>query len=281
MRSTIKVNPSTRPLRSSLGGALGLLIGLAVFVTILPGTAWAQEEVTSPIYQYRQKEMSTGYYEQHEASPLPYGPTTGGQVLREGVLTLAPTAAPVRRRTYLADSHQGLRFYRRLTCIKCHPRGALDIHTRRARLTCRQCHGPEPIAGINHYYSAMNSSRRHAYICAKCHEGASVSFATYVVHEPSAQSLATRESFPTLFYTYWGMLLLFLGTLAFFVPHSFMVGLRELVNPKEVFGEMMSKSSRFVRDRIPIYRSKLNEVHSKAKKERDKENMENEGDHAD
>jgi hypothetical protein len=60
-----------------------------------------------------------------------------------------------------------------------------------------------------------------------------------------------------------------------------MVGLRELVNPKEVFGEMMSKSSRFVRDRILIHRSKLTELSSKAKKERDKENMENEGDHAD
>jgi hypothetical protein len=127
----------------------------------------------------------------------------------------------------------------------------------------------------------MNSSRRHAYVCAKCHEGASASFATFVVHEPSAQSLTTRESFPSLFYAYWGMLLLFVGTLAFFVPHSFMVGLRELANPKEVFGEMMSKSSRFVRDRIPISRSKLNELRSRAKKEGDKGNMENEGDHAD
>jgi hypothetical protein len=259
MRSTIKVNPSTRPLRSSLWGTLGLLIGLAVFVTILPGTSWAQEEVTSPIYQYRQREMSTGYYEQHEATPLPYGPTTGGQVLGGGVITVAPTAAPIRRRTYLADSHQGLRFYNRLTCIKCHPREALDLHTRRAGLTCRQCHGPEPIAGISHYYSAMNSSRRHAYICAKCHEGANVSFATFVVHEPSAQSLTTRESFPSLFYAYWGMLLLFVGTLAFFVPHSFMVGLRELANPKEVFGDFISR----------------------VKKEGNSVNVKNEGDHAD
>lgn len=220
MRSTIKVNPPTRPLRSSLWATLELLIGLAVFVTILPGTVWAQEEVTSPIYQYRQREMSTGYYEQHEATPLPYGPAPGRQVLGAGVITVAPTAAPVRRRTYMADSHQGLRFYNRLTCVKCHPREALDIHTLRAGLTCRQCHGPEPIAGINHYYSAMNSSRRHAYVCSKCHEGASVSFATYVVHEPPAQSLATLESFPALFFSSWFMILLLVGTLAFFLPHS-------------------------------------------------------------
>lgn len=228
MRSTIKVNPSTKPLRTSLRGALGLLIGLAVLATFLPGTAWAQGEVTSPIYQYRQREMSTGYYEQHEASPLPYGPDTGGHVLRGGVITVAPTAAPVRRRTYMTDSHQGLRFYNRLTCVKCHPREALDIHTLRAALTCRQCHGPEPIAGINHYYSGMNTSRRHAYVCSKCHEGASVSYATYVVHEPSAQSLATLESFPALFYSSWFMILLLVGTLAFFLPHSALLVVQQL-----------------------------------------------------
>ena len=36
------------------------------------------------------------------------------------------------------------------------------------------------------------------------------------------------KSFPVLFISYWGMLLLLVGTLAFFVPHTFMVVAREL-----------------------------------------------------
>ena len=217
---------TTRHLQASLWGT----IGLAVFVAVLPGPARAQEEVTSNIYRYREREMSTGYYGEYEAKPLPYGPFVEGQIfLRRGVITLSPTAESVRRRTYRSDSHWGLRFYERLTCVKCHPREALDLHTVRAKITCRQCHGPEPIAGINHYYSPMSPIRRHAYICAKCHEGASASYASYVIHEPPAGSPATRESFPALYYAYWSMLLLLGFTLAFFIPHSLMVGLRELL----------------------------------------------------
>jgi hypothetical protein len=107
-----------------------------------------------------------------------------------------------------------------------------DVHTVRANLTCRQCHGGEPIASINHYYSPLNPIRRHAYVCAKCHEGASVSFAAYIVHEPPAGAPATRRTFPILYYTYWFMLVLLLGTLAFFIPHSFILGLRELLTKR-------------------------------------------------
>jgi hypothetical protein len=140
----------------------------------------------------------------------------------------------VRIRTRLPDSHAGLKFYYRNTCIECHAEQARNIHSVRAGITCRQCHGPEPIAAINHHYSAMNPIRRHAYVCAKCHEGANAAFADFYVHEPPGTALSTRDSFPILFYTSWGMLLLFLGTLAFFVPHSFMVGLRELFDTKSL-----------------------------------------------
>jgi hypothetical protein len=261
-------------------GAVGLLIGLAVILALESGPAYPQSEVTSQIYRYRER-VATGYYEGYEVSPrrrraiLPALPT------RRGLYPYGSSSAAVRIRARLPDSHRGLKFYYRSTCIECHPREARNVHSTRANITCRQCHGPEPIAAINHYFSPMNPIRRHTYICGKCHEGANANFAGFEVHEPSAAALETRETFPILFYAYWGMLLLFVGTLAFFVPHSFMVGLRELVNPKEVFGEIFSKSSRFVRDRSTIYRSKLNEVRSRAKKEGDKENMANEGDDAD
>ena len=108
----------------------------------------------------------------------------------------------------------------------------MDIHTVRANLTCRQCHGGEPVASLEHYYSPLNPIRKHAFVCAKCHEGASASYAAYVVHEPAPGSPEARNTFPGLYYAYWFMLLLLAGTLAFFIPHTFFVGLRELFRKK-------------------------------------------------
>jgi hypothetical protein len=98
----------------------------------------------------------------------------------------------------------------------------------------------------------MNPIRRHSYVCAKCHEGANAAFAGFYVHEPAGTALSTKDSFPVLFYTSWGMLLLLLGTLAFFVPHSFMVGLRELFEYKSLqnlLQERISPILKSIRDR--------------------------------
>ena len=208
-------------------------IALLLQVLILPNVVVAQEEVASALRRYKDREVSTGYYEGYEAlpgrqrSPIPVPSLRPS--LRRGVLPLSRTAARVRIRTRLADSHQGIKFYSVLRCEYCHPEEAKDIHTVRANLTCRQCHGREPISGIQFAFSPMNPIRRHAYVCAKCHEGASVSFATYVVHEPAAGSLTAKMDFPILYYSYWFIFLLLVGTLAFFIPHTFLVGVRELI----------------------------------------------------
>lgn len=204
------------------------MITLAMLLGPLPEQALAQGEATSNIYRYREREMSTGYYEPYEVSPRPSLPLAGGPLQYPSAITLSPTAEKVRRRTYLADSHQGLRFYDRLTCVKCHPSEARGLHTVRVGITCRQCHGPEPIAGINHYYSPMNPVRRHAYVCAKCHEGASASFATYVVHEPNPASIETWKTFPMLFSVFWVMVAIAVGTFVVFLPHAAIWGIREL-----------------------------------------------------
>jgi hypothetical protein len=79
----------------------------------------------------------------------------------------------------------------------------------------------------------MNPIRRHAYVCAKCHEGASASFAAYIVHSPDPASPDARNRFPLLYYAFWFMMALLIGTLAFFVPHAFMIGVRELFTRKK------------------------------------------------
>ena len=195
--------------------------------------ASAQEEVASSIRRYKEREVSTGYYEQYEVKPRHQRPFVEIPGLRKGTFPYSPNAARVRNRSRLADSHVGIKFYNRRRCEECHINEAMDLHTVRANLTCRQCHGGEPIASINHYYSPMNPIRRHAYICSKCHEGSSASFASYIVHEPAAGSLKSRNTFPILYYSYWAMLLLLAGTLAFFIPHSMLTGLRELFRKKE------------------------------------------------
>ena len=205
---------------------------LLAWVMLLANTASAQEEVASAVRRYKAYEASTGYYEEYEVLPRRQLPLVSIPGVRRGLFPYSPTAASVRNRSRLADSHLGIKFYERRRCEACHVEQTRDIHTVRANLTCRQCHGGEPVASINHYFSPLNPIRRHAYICAKCHEGASASYASYVVHEPAAGSSLARTSFPILYYTYWFMLVLLVGTLAFFIPHSFLVGLRELFRKK-------------------------------------------------
>ena len=206
-----------------------LMIGLVWLALFLPGSGWSQTEAASKIIRYHEREVSSRYYETYEAKPRPYPVFVRGGIPQRKAITLSPIAEKVRRRKYLADSHWGLKFYERLTCIKCHPRQARNLHKRRAKITCRQCHGPEPIAGLKHYYSKMNPRRRAVFICAKCHKGANASFATYVVHEPNPTDMRTRVSFPLLFFVFWMMAAIVVGTFAVILPHTFMWGLREFL----------------------------------------------------
>jgi len=194
----------------------------------LPALSPAQEEVASSIRRYKDREVSTGYYEEYEALPHRQRPLVEIPGVRRGVFPYSPAAAQVRSRTHLADSHQGIKFYENLRCQICHLNETTDIHTTRANLTCRQCHGGEPIASIDHLYSPLNPIRKHAYVCSKCHEGASASYASYVVHEPNPAMVGTRTSFPLLFYVFWLMVVLAVGTFLVFLPHTLMWGIREL-----------------------------------------------------
>jgi hypothetical protein len=209
-----------------------VVLMLVAGVLLLPEAVQAQEEVTSAIRRYKQYEQSTGYYEEYEAKPRRQRPLVSVPGVSQGLFPYSPSGADVRNRSRLADSHQGIQFYERRRCEECHVKETMDIHTVRANLTCRQCHGGEPIASLAHYYSPMNPIRKHAYVCSKCHEGASASYASYVVHEPAPGSSDARKAFPGLYYAYWFMILLLAGTLAFFIPHSFFVGLRELLKKK-------------------------------------------------
>ena len=202
-------------------------------ILILPPAASSQEEVASALRRYKDKEASTGYYEEHEVRPRHGRPFVTVPGVRVGVFPYSPTSAKVRIRTRLSDSHMGIAFYNSKRCVDCHPTQANDIHTERANLTCRQCHGGEPIASIGYYNSPMNPIRRHAYVCAKCHQGANASYAAYVVHEPRPSQASTFKKFPLLAYAFWIMVAIAVGTFVLALPHTFLWGLRELFTKKE------------------------------------------------
>jgi hypothetical protein len=185
--------------------AIALMIGLCLLIIffIVPAwfqmPAWAQKEVTSKSYRYSEREWATRNYDRYEVKPRTYPVFVRGGIPQREAVILSPIAEKTRRRKYLADSHRGLKFYERLTWVRCRPKRVRNLHYIRAKITCRQCPGPEPIAGLSHYYSKMSPRRRHAFIGAKCHEGANRSFASYVNHEPNPAALSTRQSFPLLF----------------------------------------------------------------------------------
>jgi hypothetical protein len=233
---------------------IGLLIGLAVLAIYFPDPGRTQEEVISPyITRYRER-VRSGYHEGYEVKPrlsvsydlMKDGFFEGNEVrplkrtrdafkapgIMRDPFPVSPTGAEVRIRSRLPDAHAGIKFYQQSTCTECHSQQARNFHADRAGINCRQCHGAEPIPAINHYSSPMNPIRRHAYVCATCHEGANDLFATYIVHEPPPGALATKASFPAFFYANWFMVLLLAGTMAFFIPHSLMMFLQELMKKK-------------------------------------------------
>ena len=131
--------------------SLWLALSMLAALVCLSDLAFAQEEVASAIRRYRDREVSTGFYEQYEVKPRRMAPLVEVSGVTPGLFPYSPTAAKVRTRTRLADSHLGIRFYQRRRCEDCHIRETRDIHTTRANLTCRQCHGGEPIASLGHY----------------------------------------------------------------------------------------------------------------------------------
>ena len=213
--------------------SLWLALSLLAALVCLSDLAFAQEEVASYIRRYKGHEVSTGFYEQYEVKPRRMAPLVEVPGVTRGIFPYSPTAAKVRTRTRLADSHLGIRFYQRRRCEDCHIRETRDIHTTRANLTCRQCHGAEPIASLGHYYSPFNPIRKHAYVCAKCHEGANASYASYVVHTPNPALAATQKPVPFSIENSSCPVVLAGGTFLVFLPHTALWGIRELFMKKE------------------------------------------------
>ncbi len=226
---------SRRLLREVL---LPVALGLLGITVLLPAAAPAQEEVASASRRYKEREARSGYQEAYEVKPWRQTPWCGAEMLRRP----APSGIYKRKPVSSANRAPPWKTYTRVwglrpAALPGLPRGAGRPQSyRAANLNCRQCHGGEPIAGINYYFSPLNPIRRHAYVCTKCHEGATASFATFMVHEPSPGALSTKKPFlPSITLT-GSCLSLIVGTLGFFGAHPDMV-------VKEIFIGLNQKSN--------------------------------------
>ena len=80
---------------------------------------------------------------------------------------------------------------------------------------CSDCHGSHNIMPIASDKSMINEANI-VQTCVPCHPKANLSFTTYLTHATHND----RENYPFLFYTFWAMTGLLVGTFAFFGLHT-------------------------------------------------------------
>ncbi len=121
---------------------------------------------------------------------------------------------------------EGFRFTMMNQCGRCHTDEAETFfdtyHGKVSRLgsegaaKCYDCHGTHNILPTDNPASALSHWNR-VETCAKCHPGAHRQFAGYLTHATHHD----REKYPFLFYSFWFMTILLVGTLTFALLHTF------------------------------------------------------------
>jgi len=91
---------------------------------------------------------------------------------------------------------------------------------------CSDCHGSHNIQPKDHDDSMINEANI-VKTCSKCHANANKSFAEYLPH--ATHSKHDRNRYPYLFYTFWAMTGLLVGTFGFFWLHTLFWFPRELI----------------------------------------------------
>ena len=93
---------------------------------------------------------------------------------------------------------------------------------------CYDCHGTHDILSPVDPNSSL-SRDNVVETCGQCHEGSHRRFAGYLTHATHHD----RERYPWLFWTFWGMTALLVGTLSFALLHSFAWVIRLMLNREE------------------------------------------------
>jgi thiosulfate reductase cytochrome b subunit len=94
----------------------------------------------------------------------------------------------------------------------------------RATARCDDCHGSHAMFAPSDPRSTLHSENIVA-TCGKCHAGSNANFVQYRPHA----SEHDREHFPQLYYSYWFMTFLLVGTIGFFGLHTILWMIRSLI----------------------------------------------------
>ena len=145
------------------------------------------------------------------------------------------------------------------TCGRCHEEitntyfdtyhGKVSTLGSETAAKCHDCHGAHDVLPTDDPHSKL-SRDNIVETCAQCHEGSHRRFAGYLTHATHHDP----EKYPMIFYSFWAMTALLVGTFAFFglhtlvwLPHSFAAMLRH-----RVADQANGKEQKYVRrfDRI-------------------------------
>jgi len=88
---------------------------------------------------------------------------------------------------------------------------------------CSDCHGSHTILPPKNSASKLSAQNILA-TCRTCHARATEGFTKFYAHAEEGN----REKYPVLYYTYWFMTLLLIGTFSFFFAHTFLWAYRSL-----------------------------------------------------
>ena len=80
---------------------------------------------------------------------------------------------------------------------------------------CYDCHGHHDIEKVDDLKSHTNGDNI-VETCRQCHPKANENFAGYIVHANHSD----KDKYPQLYYVFWGMTTLLIGTFAFFALHT-------------------------------------------------------------
>jgi cytochrome b subunit of formate dehydrogenase len=140
---------------------------------------------------------------------------------------------------------QGFRFMMMDQCGNCHADYAETFfETYHGKVThlgsegaakCYDCHGTHNILPTDNPDSALNKVNI-VETCGRCHPRAHLQFAGYLSHATHHD----KDKYPYLFYAFWGMTGLLVGTLTFFLIHT-MLWLFRLWRTRDVWRPIKEK----------------------------------------
>ncbi len=156
------------------------------------------------------------------------------------------------------------RFAMMSQCGRCHEDEAETFfdtfHGKVSRLgeaaaaKCYDCHGTHGILPVSEPASTL-SRRNVVETCSQCHSGVSVRFTGYLTHATHHDP----EKYPFLFWAFWGMMGLLVGTLGFASLHT-MAWLWRLSVTPGVFARHKAKAGEKMLERFTAFQRTLHVV---------------------